>query len=249
MKTLWQKPARAAVLTVRRIFTLIELLVVIAIIAILASVLLPALNAAKKSVKGIVCANNLRTLSAAANLYTIDSSDYVAGYRQNGGTLTWNDQGNANYSSAGGDSTCVPTQLKEYTGERWVFYPQRNNNSAWHCPLDDTASGLWTRPAGSAWTCYLSYCYNRALMAGGASGTPGIPKKLTSFPRASGSLFMSDHLTFYVHKGTSNSAAGISGDIGGKYAGGNCLFLDGHVKYYMGMTNAMTDYGQKTDCW
>lgn len=57
-------------------FTLIELLVVIAIIAILASMLLPALNQARESVRKTACTNILKQYGVAGTLYASSNGDY-----------------------------------------------------------------------------------------------------------------------------------------------------------------------------
>ena len=67
--------------TKRKAFTLTELLVVITIIGMLASLLLPAVQRARESGRRTTCANNMRELAKAIDMYQ-NAKERYPGYRQ-----------------------------------------------------------------------------------------------------------------------------------------------------------------------
>ena len=115
-----------------RAFTLIELLVVIAIIAVLMAILMPALHLARDQGYGVICINNLRSLSRAWYLYKDDYDDKMVGGHiggtSNGRPVDWVDKP----TSGSGD----PLELKKAGIRKGLLWPYVKEIDVYRCPAD-----------------------------------------------------------------------------------------------------------------
>jgi len=220
-------------------FTLIELLVVIAVIAILTGLLLPAMSQAKSRAHSIACANNLRQLQLAFQLYTDDNGDRMP--------LNKDGMPSGYWQSVHG-AWVVGNAKRDLTDEnlrRGTLWPYVGAARVYQCPVDrSTVTG---QPALRRFRSYgLNFNLNGEVVPGSAIGVAwwfdlqgqetrvaADSSRLFGFIDVSEDSIDSGSFFFLFLGGPSSSTWGWYHLPGQRHArGANLSYLDGRVEYH-----------------
>ena len=182
-------------------FTLIELLVVIAVIAILASLLLPALNRAKRAAHTAACLNNLKQWGLATQMFAGDNGDLLPKDGTPNGTSV--DEGWYND---------LPRILRLACYEEMPWHTNAALEPArclWICPAN---------PRRSNGTNLFHYCLNEHVNGIGS----GNQVKLGSIPHPARTVWLFDNGGLAGVAQQNNVHTNLHNQ------GANFTFLDGH---------------------
>lgn len=232
-------------------FTLIELLVVIAVIALLLAILMPALSKAREMGRRIACANHLKTLMLANEVYASKYDGYYA-------PIMFRTTKLIKWPNNKAFRACM--YMDSYkTGEDSTDFDLPD---AFLCPSDkisrDPTNRFVNREDGERELVLLSYGYNFTDWVGVAGGGWSVPAggyaghRVEGIPRPAEKLAFVDSIDWWVDWRGANyidgwdklgqasiydyRAPGMNPQVYGPTIyrhneGANIGFYDGHVEY------------------
>jgi prepilin-type N-terminal cleavage/methylation domain-containing protein/prepilin-type processing-associated H-X9-DG protein len=218
-------------------FTLIELLVVIAIIAILAAMLLPALSSAKERARRAKCTSNLRQIGIALNMYAGENRDRLPYTPGAAGNWLWDLHANTR-----------DLLVNDGAQREILFCPAFH---AYYKSQLDNIDRWWYYSSGLPTSTRTVLSYGILIKRDGVSEPPppgrGLPQppifqeKLTVPSPSTTEVFVDIVMSESPDTNNFTRITSTSGIVeahttshlssGGRPAGGNILFLDGHVEW------------------
>ena len=231
----------------RRAFTLLEMLIVIGIIVVLLGLLLPAVNRAREQGRRAVCAANLRNLGGAMLKYATENNSKLP---QHAGNSYWL----FDIPLGSRDAMVVSGAVRE------SFYcpsnaAMQNDDKLWNFPSGDPRTAEHSA-TGYQWLFFRPAAPGRATppqMLFGRKYLKSIQDSITLIlpPAEGGTKTITSSAAIELATDMVNSRGTVGSDTenftgargghplghhtshmrGKKPAGGNILFLDGHVEW------------------
>jgi prepilin-type N-terminal cleavage/methylation domain-containing protein len=222
--------SRTKTSAIRRAFTLVELLVVIGIIAILISILLPSLNKARQQALAVNCQSNLRQLTQAMIIFTVEHRTHLPGMERDP-----NKPDEQQDWLAGSTDPYLPPPLNQQP-QAGTLFRYVKSKGVYRCP--SLPEGTWNAGNGSNGLFDFTMPavfqgaritrLRRSITIGDTPTIPGTYNESLSTP-----ILLEESPAFYGNSGWTDGAFVGSDQLTYNHRGGTHIgSIDGSVAWY-----------------